>query len=142
MELPRNLQNRLADEFRIVAQKMQEEEDPLRKLYFFSAIYADIGRTLNWIWDKDLVLVHAVTQNAYERMNGGLQIVTSGRNRAMRIDSAIFDYLDDAVEHLAQYFEGKGNVEEFYELLRRFAELSYATTGNGSYLMEKGFIKL
>lgn len=142
MELPENIQTRLAAEFRLVADKIHEEEDPFRKMYFFSAIYADTSRALNWVWDKDLALLHTVTQNAYERMHGGLQTIASGQNRAMRIDMIIFEHLGSAVENLASYFEKNGDVEELYEVLCRFAELSYATTGNGSYLMEKGLIKL
>lgn len=142
MELPKEIRNRLASEFRVVAEKMREEEEALRKIYFFSAIYADISRALNWVWDKDLALLYCVTQNAHERVNGGLQMVAAGRGRSMRIAPTFFPQLDSAVEDLASYFEKEGDVDEFYELLRRFAELSYIATGNGSYLVEKGLIKL
>ena len=43
---------------------------------------------------------------------------------------------------LERYLEKTGdNAEELQQILGRFAEISYAVTGNGSYLYEKGLIK-
>ena len=52
------------------------------------------------------------------------------------------DALNQAANDLATHVENKGGSQELHDLLGRFAELSYASTGNGSYLYEKGHIKL
>jgi hypothetical protein len=53
----------------------------------------------------------------------------------------IFKKLTQVTNDLATYFEkaeNKDNQEELCEILGCFAEISYAVSGNGSYLHEKG----
>jgi len=146
MQLPKNLHQRLAEEFRFIADKMHEENDPARKLYLFSGMYGEANRLLNWTWDRDLVLLHNVLQNTHQLFSGRLQAVASG-DRAFRLSGELFELLtqaaDDLAEYmLAEYMEEEGQKPDLCELLGRFAELSYATTGNGNYLSEKGLLKL
>ena len=57
-------------------------------------------------------------------------------------DSTVFTTLTQATFDLAIYLEKtEDNTEELLQILGRFAEISYAANGNGSYLYEKGLIK-
>jgi hypothetical protein len=56
----------------------------------------------------------------------------------------ISDKLTQVASDLATYSENKENDEnrkEIYQILGRIAEISYAISGNGSYLYEKGAFK-
>ena len=56
--------------------------------------------------------------------------------------SMVFTALTQATFDLATYLEKtEDNTEELHQILGRFAEISYAVTGNGSYLYEKGLIR-
>ena len=57
----------------------------------------------------------------------------------------IFEQLTKLSTDLASYFEkteDDTNDKELYEILARLAEIAFIANGNGSYLYEKGLIKL
>jgi hypothetical protein len=130
---------RLAEEYRYAVTKMQEAKDPAKKLFYFSVLFGNAQRILNWEWNRDLVLIHAVTYHVHTQVNTTMQ--TPG-GQIFPIDWAnIFKKLTQVTNDLATYFEkaeNKDNQEELCEILGCFAEISYAVSGNGSYLHEKG----
>lgn len=142
MLLPDDLHKRLAEEYRFAADKMSESKDPQRQLYFFSVFFGEAVRLLNWTWDRDLVLLHNTLRDTHQQINGRLQSISIGGETVVRIQSDLMDALNQAANELATHVENKGSSQELHDLLGRFAELSYISTGNGSYLFEKGHIKL
>ena len=142
MQLSKDLHDRLAAEFRFAADKMGESEDPRRKLYFFSAFYGEIGRILNWTWDRDLALMHMVLQNTYQQIHARTQLSATGADRAIRLSGVFYEALTMAANDLAEYVEKEDGDQDLRQLLGRFSELSYFTTGNGQYLFEKGVLRL
>jgi len=142
MQLPEVLHERLARELRFAADQMQQEDNYSRKLYFFSAIHSEIGRVLNWMWSRELVLIHNVLQDTHQRISSRLGAISVGQERIIRLPEMVFELLDKAANDVAEYVEQHGEDKDLCELLGRFAELGYATTGNGYYLIEKGLIKL
>ena len=131
---------RIANEYRYAVTKMQETKDPTKKLFYFSVLFGGAQRILNWEWNRDLVLIHAATQHVYSQFNSVMQ---TPAGQIFPIDWAnVFDKLTQIANDLATYFEKDGNKEELYEVLIRCAEISYAVTGNGSYLNERGDFKL
>ncbi len=131
---------RLAQEYRYAATKMQESPQPAKKLYYFSVLFGESQRILNWEWDRDLSLIYMTSQYTYNQIN---LLMQPGMLGNIPIDvSMVFTALTQATFDLATYLEKtKDNTEELHQILGRFAELSYAVTGNGSYLYEKGLIK-
>ena len=134
---------RLAKEYRYAATRMQQESQLAKRLFYFSVFYGEAQRVLNMEWDRDLVLIFTVTQQAYAQIN---TITIAPMLPATAIDmSIISDKLTNTASDLAAYFE-KTEVEtnegELCQILGRFAELAYIVSGNGSYLYEKGLIKL
>ncbi len=134
---------RLANEYRYAATKMQESPQPARKLFYFSVLFGEAQRVLNWQWDRDLALIHMVTQQAYMQVNGAMQTPAMGQ---LPIDwTTVYDKLTQVPSELAAYFEktdNEGTTEELCQILGRLAEIIYVVGGNGSYLHEKGLIKL
>lgn len=139
MRLPRDAQERLAKEYRFVATKMREESDPFRKVYFFSALFTEINRILNWHWDRDLVLLHWVLQETHSHLAARVQPSSPGRNLALA--SLLVEPLTRAAEGLAEYMEQGTQDSTLYDLLGRIAEVGYLSTQHGGYVMEKGLVK-
>ena len=135
---------RLTKEYRYAATKMQESPQPALKLFYFSVLFGEAQRLLNWQWDRDLVLIYTVTQHAYTQINTTIQM--PGLGQVLPIDwTTVWDKLTQVASDLAAYFEKTENEdsrEELCQILGRFAEITYAVSGNGSYLHEKGLFKL
>lgn len=134
---------RLAEEYRYAVTKMQEAKDPAKKLFYFSVLFGDAQRTLNWEWNRDLTLIYTVTQHVHTQINAVRQLPTE---QIFPIDwASLFEKLTQISSDLATYFEkaeNEGSTEELHQILGHFAEIAYAVSGNGSYLHEKGVIKL
>lgn len=140
MPLPKVVQQRLIQEVRFVADKMTDEQNVYKKLYYLSAIHGEIGRVLNWSWNRDLVLIHGVFQHAHQALSARLRAMPD--ERATTFPAVIFERLTRAAQDLADLLEKPMERDSLCELLARVSELEYATTGNGSYLIEKGILKL
>ncbi len=137
------LRQRLAKEYRYAVTKMKESPQLPKKLFYFSVFFSEAQRTLNWQWDRDLSLIYAVTQFAHTQINAGMQ--TQALTQALPIDwNAVYDKLILVASDLTTYFEKteKDSGDELFQILGHFAEIAYTATGNGSYLYEKGLIKL
>jgi len=141
MQLHQEYRQRLAKEYRYAADRMRQETEPARKLYYFSAFFGEAQRVLNWQWDRDLVLIHNLTQQTYGQINTQLPMF----GLILPIDvSVILTQLDQVASNLAGYFEKAdkdANREELFEMLGRLAEIGYLAGGNGVYLHERGLIK-
>lgn len=140
----KEFRQRLAGEYRYAATKMQEATQPIQKLFYFSVLFGEAQRVLNWEWDTDLALIHMVTQQAHTQINAVVQ--GPGALQTLPVDwKAILDKLPQLASDLATYFEQMGKKsgkEELCRILGLFAEITYAVSGNGSYLHEKGAFKL
>ena len=140
--LHKELQQRFAAECRYATTKMLESPEATKKLFYFSVIFGEAQRLLNWQWDRDIALIHLVSQQAYTVINAQLPFLGS----VLPIKGEIvFEKLTKAVSDLADYLEkteNKDSQEELCQILARFAEITYVVQGNGSYLYEKGLIDL
>jgi len=135
---------RLAKDYRYAATKMQEAQHPARKLFYFSIFFAEAQRVLNLEWDRDIALIYQVTQQTHTQISTLTQ--TPNLLMSLPIDGQIiFEQLTKLSTDLASYFEkteDDTNDKELYEILARLAEIAFIANGNGSYLYEKGLIKL
>ncbi len=139
----KELRQRLAKEYRHAATRMQEEKHPAKKLFYFSVFYGEAERVLNFEWDREVVLVWLVTHQVHMQINATTQTPILA---LLPIEGTIiYDKLIELASDLAAHFEkadSKDSRQELSRILERLAELSYAVTGNGSYLYQKGHIKL
>ena len=130
---------RLANEYRYAAERMREEKEPARKLFYFSVFFGEAQRVLNWEWDKDLALIYMVTRQVHNQVN---QMTQSPALMMLPINgAAVNEKLTEAAGDLASIFEKPhASKEELYSILSQLSEIAYIVTGNGSYLYEKGMI--
>ena len=139
MQLPDDIQRRLATEYRFAARRMREETEPIRKQFFFSALFTEISRIVNWHWDRDLVLLHWTLQATH----GALTQRSQPAVRALTGVSpdTLLEAATQIAEELADHMEQNGEDTNLFRLIGRIAEVGYAATPHGSYVMEKGLIK-
>jgi hypothetical protein len=139
--LSEEYRQRLANEYRYAVTRMQQEGQPVRKLFYFSVFFGEAQRVLNFEWNRDLALIYTVTFHAYTQINAAMQ---SPVLIQLPIDwTAIYDNLTLAASDLAAYLEKAKNDrgEELCQILGRLAEISYIVSGNGTYLYGKGSFK-
>ena len=139
----KELRRRLAKEYRYAANKMQESQDPLKKLFYFTVLFGEAQRVLNIEWDRDLTLVHMVTQQAHNHIRSVTLDPVLSRIFPINLDD-IYGQLNQSAFDFAAYFDkttSKASTEELFAIVARIAEITYSVTGNGSYLREKEHIK-
>ena len=99
---------------------------------------------LNLEWSRDLALIYTVTLHAHTQINATIQ--APGLGQVLPIDwTKVFEKLTQIADDLAAYYEkaeDDDSREEMYKTLGRLTEIAYMVSGNGSYLYEKGLIKL
>ena len=134
---------RLAREYRYAVTKMQETQQPAKKLFYFSVLFGEAQRMLNLEWNSELALIYTVAQHAHTQIN--TTILAPGLGQVLPIDwIMVYEKLTRAADGLATYYEMAENdasKEGMYQTLARLAEIAYMVSGNGSYLYEKGLIK-
>lgn len=138
MQLPNDVQRRLATEYRFAARRMREESEPIRKTFFFSALFTEISRIVNWHWDRDLVLLHWTLQATHGALTQRPQSPVRGVIGAS--PDTLLETATEIAEELADHMEQNGADANLFRLIGRIAEVGYAATPHGSYVMEKGLI--
>lgn len=138
MQLTKVLRERLASEFRLASTLMSASEGAREKLFYFSVIYLETGRIINWEMNKDLALIWTVTQWVHQRATAKVQAMAQGDIAPLPDD--YFDHLTLATVELTNFVENDGSGDELAQLMGEFSLLGYATTGNGYYLIRKASV--
>lgn len=139
MEITKSFGKQIGDEFSLIAKMVREEEDVLRKVYYFSGSFAMVHRVLNLEFNANLVLVHTVLQNTYNTLYGRLSAIISGEERVIQIPEGTIDKLATSLNELGNAIVQGENI---LEPLSKIANIGYVATGNGYYLYQKGILKL
>jgi hypothetical protein len=100
-----------------------------------------MNRIFNLEFSPTLVLIHMVLQNAYLSISERVNASITGRDKAVKIPSGLFDVLQEKILDLAEIIN-KDNKNELFINLQEIANISYSTTGNGYYLFQKGMLKI
>ena len=139
MNISDNFRKTIVSEFRYVAKKMREEEQPSQKLYFFSAAYGVVFRILNLKFDPSLVFIHNILQHTHTIVNTVDIQIARGEERVIQIPEKVFESLTKALEELSDKIEAD---KDMSPTLQKISNISYVTTGNGYYLYQKGILKI
>jgi len=139
MNINKDFKETIVKEIKFVVKKMDQSETGEQKLYYFSAIYGILQRIFNLEYDPDLIYMHFVLQNTLEAFSGRLQTIIKGKERIIQLNEDHFKKLTQITKELARKIQKN---EDVSETLKRFVVLSYTTTGNGHYLMQKGLLKI
>jgi len=129
----------ISDEFRVIVRLINEEEDALRRVYYFSAAYGVVQRVINSEFNNELTLMHSVLHNTYLALDSRLKSIISGGERVIELPSNALSVLSSALNELCDVISKD---QDIYEPLAKIAAISYVTTGNGYYLYRKGVLRL
>jgi hypothetical protein len=136
MPLNKKFRKELVDELRFVQNKMKKEQNPERKLFFFSAAYGITNRTFKFSFSEDVLLADLVLNAAYQQMIDRIMRLKNG-DPSVVLDEKSFDNIYDGLKLLADRFENEENIQEPLEMI---LAASFKFSGPGYYLHEKGFM--
>ena len=139
MQISEENKKAIADEFNVIANLMDKENDVLRKVFYFSGAYGVVYRVLNAEYNNELALIHGVLNNTYAALDGRCKSIVSGAERVISWQDNTFNVLSLALKELGDAIIGENDL---YKSLATIATIGYTTTGNGYYLSCKGSIKL
>lgn len=130
----------LTDEIKIICNKIKEEPDPRKKLYYYSAAHSAIQRIFNLDpkFDPQLVFIHTVLSFSHTQIHQRLINIISG-DSVVVFPTDFFDRLTTCLDQLESNIR---NNEDPYIVLEKIIVLTYITSGNGYYLYKIGKLKL
>lgn len=137
MELPKYLRQDLVQEIKSVAKNMGKTQDPLEKVYYYSAAYAQALRILNLKYSPELSFIQFVLSGSYNQISHRVAQMSKKEDKPISIPENLFDKLQHELEMLGEKIEMDKPV---YAELENIVNLSYVTTGNGFYLYLTGKI--
>ena len=139
MNISDNFRETIVKEIKYVVKKMDQINDPVQKLYFFSGTYSIIQRIFNLECDSDLIFSHFILRQTYDAFTARLQAIIKGGDTLILLQEEHFKKLSQITKELANKIQKN---EDINDTLKKFVILSYTTTGNGFYLQQKGQIKI
>jgi len=128
----------LVKELRLVEALMKKEDNPDKKIYYFSAAYGITNRTYRYSFSKDVLLADLVLNNAYQTLLDRSQRLKAG-DTSVLLEEIHFKKIEEGLRQLADAFE---NNESILEALENILTAVFSTSGAGNYLREKGSLKL
>jgi len=128
----------LVKELRLVEALMKKEDNPDKKIYYFSAAYGITNRTYRYSFSKDVLLADLVLNNGYQTLLDRAQRIKAG-DRSVLLEEIHFEKIEEGLRQLADAFEMD---ESILEPLENILTAVFSTSGAGNYLRGKGLLKL
>jgi hypothetical protein len=138
MNITEDARKAITDEITYVLAMMEKSDSLEKRLYYFSAIYGITQRMFNFEPDEDLICMHTVLNQVYGLLKNRVEAVKKG-DLSVPISDQQIDKLMKLTKDLGKRIKSKEGIDD---ILKKFIVLSYSTTGNGYYLLEKGLLKV
>ncbi len=138
MNISDNYKDIIVKETNYAVSMMNESSNIEEKLYYFSAVSAMIQRIFNLEYDSDLIYAHFILQEIYNAFLQRLGAIKAGQTLIPLSDEQ-FEKLISLTKELTKKIEEKKDIDT---TLKKLVILSYTTTGNGYYLVQKGLLKI
>jgi PHD/YefM family antitoxin component YafN of YafNO toxin-antitoxin module len=129
----------LVEEITFVIKKMEETKEATKLLYYFSAIPGMFQRIYNIEYDSRLVFAHFILKATHDSFSQRLKVSQQGGDNAVLINDDQFERLISLSKELLRNIKNNKAIDE---VLQKLTILLYSTTGNGYFLMEKGWLKI
>ena len=129
----------IVEEITFAIKKMEETKEAQVLLYYFSAIPSMFQRIYNIEYDSDIVFAHYILKATHENFIQRLKDSQQGGDIAILIRD---DQLERLISLSKELLRNIKKDNDIGEVLKKFVTLLYSTTGNGNYLMEKGWLKI
>jgi len=130
----------LVNELALIREKMNDEPDPRKKLYYYSAAYAMVQRIFNLYPDfnQQLIFIYSILALSYNLIKDRVNTIVAGD----QIITLPEDYFDKISIYLLELENKIRNNEDTYTVLEKISVLAYISDGNGHYLAKKGWLTL
>ena len=139
MELNDNYREMIIGEINFSVKNMDKVPEASQKLYYFSAIFGVFHRVLNIEYHPQLVFAHFVLRTTHDTFQSRLSSIKQGGDITVELSNEQFVMLSKLSKELAQTLKKNQDIDD---TLKKFVILSYSTTGNGYYLMQKEVLKI
>jgi hypothetical protein len=133
-----NYKKLIVDDFKDAIRLMEASKNPDEILYYFSATNAVLQRVFNFQFNARLVFVHSVLLAVYAGIKARIDAIKGGENTIL-LTKEFFEQLIALTKELLSRIEKD---EEPFDVLEKLNLLGFSITGNGFYLLRKGFYKL
>ena len=138
MDISEEIKRLLLEEFEYAIKKMEDTEDPIRQLYYFSATFGVIHRIFNIEYHPELIFIHFILEKTHKAFTDRLNAIAAN-DRTVPVTPEHFSKVVNLTKDLANKIESN---ENFVDTLKEFIILAYSTSGNGFYLYDKGVLKI
>lgn len=139
MKIKDSYKNLIVDEMEFAIRKMNKTQDGLEKMFYFSAVFGVLHRVYNTEFNPELLYIHFILRATHEGFQNRLNAIIKGGDTSVKLSDAHFDKLSALSKELCSKIK---KAQEVNETLKKFVNLTYSTTGNGYYLLEKGWLKI
>ena len=129
----------IVEEITFAIKKMEETKEATELLYYFSAIPGMFQRIYNMEYDSHLVFAHFILKATHDSFVQRLKASQQGGDNSVLIKDDQFERLISLSKELLSNIKKDRDIDE---VLKKLTILLYSTTGNGNYLMEKGWLKI
>ncbi|MFZ3168198.1 MAG: hypothetical protein WA130_11335 [Candidatus Methanoperedens sp.] len=134
MKISPNYRNILADEIKIVRTKIDQENDPRKKIFYYSALYGMTRRIFNFEFDPQLQFIDYILNTTHNTMLTRIAALIGG-DTSIPVTNDFFINLNKCLEQL----EGRIRTnEDTYDILEKIVNLTSTIDGNGYFLVQKG----
>ncbi|HAR49058.1 hypothetical protein ER57_01950 [Smithella sp. SCADC] len=138
MKIDKMYKKAVINEIKYVQKKMKDSSSIEKKLFYFSAIPAEFQRVLNLEYDDDILYLHNIINQTYLAFQQRIAAIKAG-DLNISIEENQIEKLESLLSDVVGVLEQKKQIDD---VLKDFILLTYSTTGNGYYLMEKGLLKI
>lgn len=108
---------------------MKEESDPLKKLFYYSAVKGVLERLQRYHYDKELLISVPITEISYVIINDRVNHLKSG-DSTIPITDEMLNKLIEAIFELKQAIETD---QATYPVIEKMMDVAYSSSGPGFY---------
>ncbi|NLZ30444.1 MAG: hypothetical protein GX885_06860 [Methanomicrobiales archaeon] len=128
----------LTIELRRVEAMMRGNESIEKKIYYFSAAYGITNRTLRYAFTEDYLMADFVLNTCYTGLMDRLKRIRSG-DSTIPLEMEHFEKIQEGLRMLADAFDEDTSI---FKPLKTILTATFATSGPGNYLREKGDLRI
>jgi hypothetical protein len=141
MNIPNELHQILLAEMKDATERMAAASNANDKLYYFSATFGHINRIMNYHCDPMLVLAHQVLQVLHQQLQARVANAMQMPSESTAVPDSMFERLQGIANESLNAISIQSE-PALVDVLKSAAVLSYATSGNGYYLLLQGKLQL
>ena len=138
MVISKKMKEIIVNDVKYALKKMEESPSIEEKLYYFSAVHTVYNRVFNIEFSEDLLFAYFILNQTYQAFQQKLATMKASDVVFVIDDSQMQILTKLTKEYLAQFEAGNSTDD----VLKRMVVVLYSVTGNGNYLMGKGFLKI